>query len=235
MDNKIVYNKVTIASLLVALGIIYGDIGTSPLYVLSAIVGERKIDEVLVFGGVCLIFWTLFFQTTIKYVWLTLRADNHGEGGVFSLFALVKRYSKSLAIITILGATTLLADGIITPPISVSSAIEGLSTVNGLEKGITRYNQMLQQQIHFLHCGHFHNDWQLSFNMSQILINGSFIGTSNFSATQMVASSPPIQVLHVFEPRIGLAKTERIYLNEGDIKRPIMAKSLARKQANKAS
>jgi KUP system potassium uptake protein len=133
-------NKVTIATLLVALGIIYGDIGTSPLYVLSAVVGERKIDEILVFGGVCLIFWTLFFQTTVKYIWLTLRADNHGEGGVFSLFALVKRYSKSLAIITILGATTLLADGIITPPISVSSAIEGLNTVNGLEKIIVPGN-----------------------------------------------------------------------------------------------
>ena len=133
-------NKVTIATLLVALGIIYGDIGTSPLYVLSAVVGERKIDEILVFGGVCLIFWTLFFQTTVKYIWLTLSADNHGEGGVFSLFALVKRYSKGLAIITILGATTLLADGIITPPISVSSAIEGLNAVNGLEKIIVPGN-----------------------------------------------------------------------------------------------
>ena len=132
VDGKSV-NKVTIASLLVALGIIYGDIGTSPLYVLKAVVGERKIDETLVFGGVSLIFWTLFFQTTVKYIWLTLRADNHGEGGVFSLFALVRRYSKGLAIVTILGATTLLADGIITPPISVASAIEGLSTVNGLE------------------------------------------------------------------------------------------------------
>jgi KUP system potassium uptake protein len=135
-------NKVTVATLLVALGIIYGDIGTSPLYVLSAIVGDRKIDEVLVYGGVSLIFWTLFFQTTLKYIWLTLRADNHGEGGVFSLFALVKRYSKNLSIITILGATTLLADGIITPPISVSSAIEGLSTVSGLEHIIVPGNHL---------------------------------------------------------------------------------------------
>ena len=132
-ENKKSINKITAASLLVALGIIYGDIGTSPLYVLKAIVGERQINEILIFGGVSLIFWTLFFQTTVKYIWLTLRADNHGEGGVFSLFALVKRYSKSLAIITILGATTLLADGIITPPISVASAIEGLSTVSGWE------------------------------------------------------------------------------------------------------
>ena len=134
------HSKITVASLLVALGIIYGDIGTSPLYVLKAIVGERTIDETLVFGGVSLVFWTLIFQTTIKYVWLTLRADNQGEGGVFSLYALVRRYSKHLVIPTILGATTLLADGIITPPISVSSAIEGLGTVNGLEKIIVPGN-----------------------------------------------------------------------------------------------
>ena len=138
-SNKTV-SKVTTASLLVALGIIYGDIGTSPLYVLKAVIGERKIDETLVFGGVSLIFWTLVFQTTIKYIWLTLRADNQGEGGVFSLYALVRRYSKYLVIPTILGATTLLADGIITPPISVSSAIEGLNTVNGLEKIIVPGN-----------------------------------------------------------------------------------------------
>src|SRR6476620_2037562 len=126
-------NRVSIASLLVALGIIYGDIGTSPLYVLKAVVGERKIDEVLVYGGVSLIFWTLVFQTTIKYILLTLRADNQGEGGVFSLYALVRRYGKFLVIPTILGATTLLADGIITPPISVASAVEGLNSVKGLE------------------------------------------------------------------------------------------------------
>lgn len=122
-------DRVTIASLLVALGIIYGDIGTSPLYVMKAIVGERSIDEVLVFGGVSCVFWTLVFQTSIKYIFLTLMADNDGEGGVFSLYALVKRYGKGLVIPTILGATTLLADGIITPPISVASAVEGLEMV----------------------------------------------------------------------------------------------------------
>lgn len=125
--------KVTTASLLVALGIIYGDIGTSPLYVLSAIVGDRVIDETLVFGGISCIFWTLTFQTTLKYVYLTLKADNQGEGGIFSLYALVRRHSKYLVVPTILGATTLLADGIITPPISVASAIEGLTIVKGFE------------------------------------------------------------------------------------------------------
>ena len=133
-------SKITAATLLIALGIIYGDIGTSPLYVLKAIVGEREINETLVYGGVSLVFWTLLFQTTIKYVWLTLRADNQGEGGVFSLYAIVRRYSKYLVIPTILGATTLLADGIITPPISVSSAIEGLNSVTGMEKIIVPGN-----------------------------------------------------------------------------------------------
>ena len=135
-------NRVTIASLLVALGIIYGDIGTSPLYALRAVVGERPIDEVLVYGGVSCIFWTLVFQTTVKYIWLTLKADNQGEGGVFSLYALVRRYGKKLVIPTILGATTLLADGIITPPISVASAIEGLNSVSGLEDIIVPGNNL---------------------------------------------------------------------------------------------
>lgn len=125
--------KISAASLLIALGIIYGDIGTSPLYVLKAIVGEREITESLVFGGVSCVFWTLVLQTTVKYVWLTLQADNAGEGGIFSLYALVHRYGRWLVIPTILGATTLLADGIITPPISVASAIEGLEMVKGLE------------------------------------------------------------------------------------------------------
>jgi KUP system potassium uptake protein len=127
--NNIDSNKITVASLLVALGIIYGDIGTSPLYVLKAIVGERPIDETLVYGGISCVFWTLVLQTTIKYILLTLMADNDGEGGIFSLYALVKRYGKGLVIPTILGATTLLADGIITPPISVASAVEGLELI----------------------------------------------------------------------------------------------------------
>ena len=128
--NKSTIQKVSAASLLVALGIIYGDIGTSPLYVMKAIIGQREISKLLVYGGISCIFWTLTFQTTFKYIFLTLSADNHGEGGVFSLYALVKRFGKGkLVIPTILGATTLLADGIITPPISVASAVEGLGDV----------------------------------------------------------------------------------------------------------
>ena len=128
--NKSTIQKVSAASLLVALGIIYGDIGTSPLYVMKAIIGKREISKLLVYGGISCIFWTLTFQTTFKYILLTLSADNHGEGGVFSLYALVKRFGRGkLVIPTILGATTLLADGIITPPISVASAVEGLGDV----------------------------------------------------------------------------------------------------------
>lgn len=126
MKSNIDSKRVTIASLLVALGIIYGDIGTSPLYVMKAIVGDKPVDEMLVLGAISCVFWTLVFQTTVKYIIITLMADNDGEGGIFSLYALVKRYGKGLVIPTILGATTLLADGIITPPISVASAVEGL-------------------------------------------------------------------------------------------------------------
>ncbi|MFD1255182.1 KUP/HAK/KT family potassium transporter [Mucilaginibacter terrae] len=122
--------KLTAAGLLISLGIIYGDIGTSPLYVFKAIIGEgNAISEAVVLGGVSLIFWTLTLQTTIKYVIITLQADNKGEGGIFSLFSLVRRRAKWLIIPAIVGGCALLADGIITPPITISSAIEGLHTI----------------------------------------------------------------------------------------------------------
>jgi KUP system potassium uptake protein len=126
-------NQLSLAGLLVTLGIIYGDIGTSPLYVFRSIVGERPISEELVYGGISCIIWTLTLQTTFKYVLLTLQADNKGEGGIFSLFALVRRYAKWLYIPAIIGAATLLADGIITPPISVASAVEGLNGIHTLQ------------------------------------------------------------------------------------------------------
>jgi len=125
-EDNIHLRRVTAAGLLVTLGIIFGDIGTSPLYVFQTIIGERPVSELLVYGGVSAVFWTLTLQTTIKYILLTLEADNHGEGGIFSLFSLVKSRGKWLLFPAIIGAGTLLADGIITPPISVSSAIEGL-------------------------------------------------------------------------------------------------------------
>ncbi|HYD90453.1 MAG TPA: KUP/HAK/KT family potassium transporter [Flavobacterium sp.] len=124
-------NKVTIGGLIVTLGIIYGDIGTSPLYVMRAIMGEEPIEEQVVLGALSCIFWTLTLQTTVKYVYLTLKADNKGEGGIFSLYTLLKRLKKKWMIIpAIIGGSCLLADGFITPPISVSSAIEGLKIYN---------------------------------------------------------------------------------------------------------
>jgi KUP system potassium uptake protein len=116
------------AGLLITLGIIFGDIGTSPLYVMKAIVGEGEIiDKMTVLGGVSLVFWTLLIQTTIKYVFLVLRADNNGEGGIFSLYSLVRRRGRWLLIPALLGGAAMLAEGMITPPISVSSAVEGLA------------------------------------------------------------------------------------------------------------
>ncbi len=127
-SHKDLHSKWTIGGLLVSLGIIYGDIGTSPLYVMKAIIGMNfAINKTLVLGGVSLVFWTLTLQTTIKYVLITLSADNHGEGGIFALYALVKKTKiKWLIVPAIIGGSALLADGIITPPISVASAVEGV-------------------------------------------------------------------------------------------------------------
>ncbi|RXK83053.1 KUP/HAK/KT family potassium transporter [Filimonas effusa] len=131
-------NKVSAAGLVIALGIIYGDIGTSPLYVLNAIINGREISEKLILGALSCIIWTLTLQTTVKYVILTLKADNKGEGGIFSLYALVRRQRKWLVIPAMLGGAALLADGIITPPITVTSAIEGLRTISQF-KGISQH------------------------------------------------------------------------------------------------
>ncbi|MBC8033867.1 MAG: KUP/HAK/KT family potassium transporter, partial [Chitinophagaceae bacterium] len=125
-------NKISAASLLIALGIIYGDIGTSPLYVLNAIISGKEMNELLIIGSLSCIIWTLTLQTTVKYVLLTLQADNKGEGGIFSLYALVRRRKKWLVIPAMLGGAALLADGMITPPISVTSAIEGLRNIETL-------------------------------------------------------------------------------------------------------
>ena len=134
---KIPTNRVTTAGLLIALGIIYGDIGTSPLYVFNEIINGRVITEDLILGTLSCIIWTITLQTTIKYVILVLKADNRGEGGTFALFALVRRRKKWLVIPAMIGGASLLADGIITPPISITSAIEGLKELPsfGIEDG----------------------------------------------------------------------------------------------------
>src|ERR1700742_2593518 len=140
--------KISTAGLLITLGIIFGDIGTSPLYTFQTIMTEGgKVSEELVLGAISCVFWTLTLQTTFKYVFITLKADNRGEGGVFSLYALVRRYGKKLVYPAIIGAGTLLADGIITPPISVTSAIEGLNLVPGFEHVIVPGNNLVIEVV----------------------------------------------------------------------------------------
>lgn len=141
-------NKVSAAGLIVALGIIYGDIGTSPLYVLNEIITGRVISEDLILGALSCIIWTLTLQTTFKYVILTLKADNNGEGGIFSLYALVRRQKKWLVFPAMIGGAALLADGIITPPITVTSAIEGLRSLDS-------FNDISQSTIIFIVLGIF--------------------------------------------------------------------------------
>jgi KUP system potassium uptake protein len=114
------------AGLLITIGIVFGDIGTSPLYVFSSIIGTKVITKELVYGGISLVFWTLTLLTTIKYIVITLRADNKGEGGNLTLYAMVRHTKKWLHFPAIVGGAALLADGLITPPISITSAIEGL-------------------------------------------------------------------------------------------------------------
>lgn len=128
--SKSHHHALSFAGLIITVGIIFGDIGTSPLYVLKAIAGDRQLTPQLILGGLSCVFWTLTLQTTIKYVIITLRADNKGEGGIFSLYTLVRRQRKWLVVPAMIGGAALLADGIITPPISVSSAIEGLKIFN---------------------------------------------------------------------------------------------------------
>ncbi len=123
-------SKVSLGGLLVAMGVVYGDIGTSPLYVMKAIVlgngGLSEISSDFIYGTVSLVFWTLTILTSIKYVMIALNADNHGEGGIFSLYALVRKKSKYLVIPALIGGATLLADGVLTPAVTVTTAIEGL-------------------------------------------------------------------------------------------------------------
>lgn len=124
-------HKLSAAGVLVAMGIIYGDIGTSPIYTLRFIVGDHPITEDLILGGLSCVFWTLTLITTIKYVYLALSADNKGEGGIFALYALVRRYKAGWVIFpAIIGCCTLIADGFITPAISVTSAVEGMRSLN---------------------------------------------------------------------------------------------------------
>ncbi len=121
-------NKLSYGGLLITLGIIYGDIGTSPLYVMKAIIGNKPIQPDIILGGLSCIIWTLIITTSFKYVYLAMQADNQGEGGIFSLYALVKKHQAKWPLIAaLIGCSALLADGFITPTISISSAVEGLN------------------------------------------------------------------------------------------------------------
>ncbi|MFS8082826.1 MAG: KUP/HAK/KT family potassium transporter [Ginsengibacter sp.] len=126
---RINLKKATPVGLIIALGIVYGDLGTSPLYVFNAIIRDRVISEDLILGGLSCIIWTLTLQTTIKYIILTLKADNNGEGGIFSLYALIRRQKRWLVYPAMIGGASILADGIITPSITVTSAVEGLKQI----------------------------------------------------------------------------------------------------------
>ncbi len=129
-DKHAVKGTITAAGILVSLGIIYGDIGTSPLYVFRAIVGTKIITEDLVIGGLSCVLWTITLITSVKYVYLALNADNKGEGGIFALYALVRRYKAKWVIYpAVIGCCTLISDGFITPAFSISSAVEGI-TIN---------------------------------------------------------------------------------------------------------
>jgi KUP system potassium uptake protein len=126
-------HKLSIWGIIVTLGIVYGDIGTSPLYVMRAIVGDNTIDQPLIYGGLSCIFWTLTIQASIKYILLALSADNRGEGGIFALYGLIRRVSpKWMIYVAMAGCSALLADGIITPAISLTSAVEGLKKVHDI-------------------------------------------------------------------------------------------------------
>ena len=131
MSNQSSLHKFSAAGFLITLGIVFGDIGTSPIYVMSAIIKNQVLSRDLILGGLSCVFWTLISITTVKYVWLALNADNKGEGGIFALYALVRRYKASWTLIpALIGCATLIADGFITPPISICSAVEGMRIIN---------------------------------------------------------------------------------------------------------
>ena len=129
--------ELSVGMFLVALGIVYGDIGTSPMYVMKSIVegngGLAYVDEEFIVGSLSLVIWTITLLTTIKHVLIALRADNHGEGGIFALYSLVRDYGKWLIIPTMIGGCTMLADGVLTPAVTVTTAVEGLRSIEAVD------------------------------------------------------------------------------------------------------
>jgi len=125
--------KASLGMMLIAIGVVYGDIGTSPLYVMKSIIegngGLGEASRELIIGSLSLIIWTITILTTVKYVLIAMKADNHGEGGIFSLYSLVKKYGRWLVIPAMVGGAALLADGVLTPAVTVTTAIEGLRSI----------------------------------------------------------------------------------------------------------
>ena len=131
-------NKLRLGMILVTIGIVYGDIGTSPMYVMKSILegngGIGQVDEPFIIGALSLVIWTITLLTTVKYVLIAMQADNHGEGGIFSLYALVKKCSKVLILPAMLGGAALLADGVLTPAVTVTTAVEGLRSIGSMNR-----------------------------------------------------------------------------------------------------
>jgi KUP system potassium uptake protein len=126
------------ALFLIAIGIVYGDIGTSPLYVMKSILagngGISQVDEAFIIGSLSLVIWTMTLLTTIKYVMIAMKADNHGEGGTFALYALVKSHKRWLIFPAMLGGAALLSDGVLTPAVTVTTAVEGLRSIDVMNR-----------------------------------------------------------------------------------------------------
>lgn len=150
---KAKFDKLSFAGMLIALGIVYGDIGTSPLYVMNAIIGDAgKMSDITpdyIVGSISLIIWTLMIITTVKYVLITMKADNNGEGGIFALYALVRRRAKWLVWPALIGGAALLADGTLTPAVTVTSAVEGLK---GQSFGAISFSNSQQDVVIITSC-----------------------------------------------------------------------------------
>jgi KUP system potassium uptake protein len=186
-------NRVTLVGMLVTIGIVYGDIGTSPLYAFSAVIGSKEVEPLLALGAFSCVFWTLFFQTTLKYVIITLNADNNGEGGIFSLYTLIRRHApRWMMYPAIVGGSFLLADGIITPPISVSAAIEGLKIYN---QHLNTIPIVIAILVGLFVSQQFGTEWLGRFFGPIMLVWFSFIG-----AMGVMALSKQFSVLAALNP-----------------------------------
>ncbi len=137
-EEKKAVSKVSLGLMLIAIGIVYGDIGTSPMYVMKSILegngGLANVDKSFIIGSFSLVIWTVTLLTTVQFVLIAMKADNNGEGGIFALYSLVRKYGKWLVIVTIIGGATMLADGILTPAVTVTNAIDGLKSIESVNR-----------------------------------------------------------------------------------------------------